>query len=185
MASNLPPELQSQLQGGGGLAPGQGPVANPNQGQQKIFPQSAQGLHPDQQADISGMQQLEGLQTAPDDFRSQMHPSAQGDPVQEFFVEIMGMGDDHDLLDSIQAEPDVESQLDEASGVNDQLDPMAEIGQEQMQVLVQKFNAIPPERQHEVVDLFRQELPPEMFRKLEAVVRLMSGRETQVQATGV
>jgi hypothetical protein len=176
----LPPELQAQL-APQGLQPGEGPVAQPG-GQQKMELQPTTGLQGEEQGNVSGQQILNppigGV-------RGVLHPSAQGDPVQEFFAEIMGMGDDHDLLDSMQMEPSVENQLDEQSGVNDQLDPIAEIGRDQMQVLVTKFNAIPPERQHEVVDLFRKELSPEMFRKLEAIVRLMSGRDTQVQATGV
>jgi len=175
----LPPELQAQL-APQGLQPGQGPVVQPG-GQQKIEPQSITGLQGEQQGDLSGQQLLD----SGGDFRQLMSSSSQGDPVQDFFGEIMAMGNDHDLLDSMQMEATVENQLDESSGVNDQLDPMAEIGRDQMQVLVEKFNAIPPERQYEVVDLFRKELSPEMFRKLEAIVRLMSGRETQVQATGV
>jgi hypothetical protein len=177
----LPPELQAQL-APQGLQPGEGPVAQPG-GQQKMPLQPITGMQGEQQGDVSGQQLLD----SGGDFRQLMASSAQGDPVQDFFGEIMAMGNETlpNGLDDIGLEPDVESELDERSGVNEQIDPVAEIGAEQMQALVLKFNAIPPERKHEVVDLFRKELDPGMFRKLEAVVRLMSGRDTQVQATGV
>jgi hypothetical protein len=172
----LPPELQAQL-APQGLQPGEGPVAQPG----GPLPPSGQSFPTDQGSrDATGMQQLDAMQNSPGDLRSMIMPSALGNPTAEFFLELIALGDDFNVLESLNDEP-VEVALDDVSGDADAT--LEELGPDELQRLAQMFSAIPDEEKGKIVAMLREALPPDMFRKAEALVRMVSGRDAQVQAS--
>ena len=72
---------------------------------------------------------------------------------------------------------------DEADALDIGSDPLEFLSEQQLTTLVQKFMAIPPEEQGPLVEQLRQTLPPEMVKRMEAIIRFVQGRSAQVGVT--
>jgi hypothetical protein len=111
------------------------------------------------------------------DFRSSISPLAGEDPASIFFAELMAVADDHDLLDSAMQGPNIEDQADLADPAS--ADPLQFLSREELTKLVQLYLAIPEPQRSEIGNMFREQLPPHVSQRLEAVIRLISGRSAQ------
>lgn len=69
--------------------------------------------------------------------------------------------------------PTVEDQFDVVEGDSD---PLQLLSEEEMIMLVEKFNALPPEVQAKLEEAFVKELPPRFIQRLRGVQRFVAGR---------
>ena len=67
----------------------------------------------------------------------------------------------------------IEDQADLAAG---DADPLELLTQEELVLLVQKFNALDPDAQAQLEEAFIKELPPRFVRRLRAVQKYVGGR---------
>lgn len=111
------------------------------------------------------------------DFRTTMAPLAGEDPASIFFAELMAIADDHDLLDSAMEEPSIEDQADLSDP--ESADPLQFLSREELTQLVNLYMAIPEPQRSEIGNMFREQLPPHVAQRLEAVVRFIQGRDAQ------
>jgi len=111
------------------------------------------------------------------DFRSTIAPLAGEDPASIFFAELMAIADDHGVLDSAMEGQSTEDQADLADPAS--ADPLQFLSREELTKLVQLYLAIPEPQRGEIGNMFREQLPPHVSRRLEAVIRLISGRGAQ------
>jgi hypothetical protein len=111
------------------------------------------------------------------DFRGTVAPLAGEDPASIFFAELMAIADDHGLLDSAMEEQSPEDQADLADPAS--ADPLQFLSREELAKLVQLYLAIPEPQRGEIGDMFREQLPPHVSQRLEAVIRLIGGRGAQ------
>ena len=70
--------------------------------------------------------------------------------------------------------PTVEDQFDVVEG---DANPLEMLGEEELVMLVEKFNALAPEVQAELESAFIRELPPRFVQRLRAVQRMVGGRQ--------
>lgn len=99
-------------------------------------------------------------------------------PVEDFLIELLGVADDLGVLDKSFGPPSVEDQLD----VMDQnSDPMEFLNRQQLESLISKFMAIPEPQRSQIADKLKQELPPQVVKRLSSIMRLTSGRDVQQQ----
>ena len=111
------------------------------------------------------------------DFRTSIAPLAGEDPASIFFAELMAIADDHGLLDDVMEEQSIEDQLDLSDPGS--VDPLQFLSREELTKLVSLYMAIPEPQRTEIADMFRQQLPPQIADRLEAIIRLVQGREAQ------
>lgn len=98
-------------------------------------------------------------------------------PAEDFLVTMMQMADDKGVLDSSFQDETVEDQYDVAENP----DPMQFLSKEELTLLVQKFMAIPEPLRSQIGEQLRQQLPPQVAQRLDAVVRFVEGRDGQQQ----
>jgi hypothetical protein len=137
--------------------------------QQPAGPNAQQPVNPN-------MQQAAGLNT-PQDFRGTIAPLAGEDPASIFFAELMAIADDHGLLDGAIETQSLEDQADLADPAS--ADPLQFLSREELTKLVQLYLAIPEPQRSEIGNTFREQLPPHVSQRLEAIIRLVSGRDAQ------
>jgi len=111
------------------------------------------------------------------DFRSHMSPLTEGGgPAGAFVNELLGIADDLGFLDEAFGTPTV---ADEADLQDAGADPMELLSREQLTRLVDLFLAIPEPQRSQIGNMLRDQLPPQVAERLEAIVRLVQGREAQ------
>jgi len=120
-------------------------------------------------------QEMAGAQS-PVNLRDALSPLA-SDPAEQFLVAMMGVADDLGLTDEIQmGEETIEDQADlQDVGA----DPMQFLSEQQLIELVTKFEAIPEEQRGQMEKMLREELPPQVAQRLDAVVRFVRQRTNQ------
>jgi len=133
---------------------------------------------PPPQAPQQAMPQAPGTQ-APS-MRDQLSPLVQS-PMDDFLNELVSIADDTGVLE--EAMSGTASVEDEADALDIGADPLEFLSEQQLTTLVQKFMAIPPEEQGPLVEQLRQTLPPEMVKRMEAIIRFVQGRSAQVGVT--
>lgn len=97
-------------------------------------------------------------------------------PAEDFLVTMMQIADNHGILDQAFGPGSVEDQMDVAQAP----DPMQFLDREELMTLVTKFMAIPEPQRTEIANTLRQELPPQVSQRLDAVLRFSQGRDAQV-----
>jgi hypothetical protein len=116
-------------------------------------------------------------QGAPQGFREQINPLTQESGAAGAFVnELLGIADDLGFLDEAFGPPSVADQAD-LQDVN--ADPMELLSRDQLTRLVDLFLAIPEPERSRIGNMLREQLPPQVAERLEAIVRLVQGREAQ------
>ena len=116
-------------------------------------------------------------QGAPQGFREQISPLTQESGAAGAFVnELLGIADDLGFLDEAFGPPSVADQAD-LQDVN--ADPMELLSRDQLTRLVDLFLAIPEPERSQIGNMLREQLPPQVAERLEAIVRLVQGREAQ------
>ena len=123
------------------------------------------------------MQSPQPSTTPQPSFSDQLKPFNTG-PVEDFIITMMSVADGKGVLDSSFAPPSVE---DEADLLDEQSDPMQFLTRDELVLLVSKFMAIPEPQRTQLADKMRQQLPPHIASRLEAVVRFAQGRGAQQQ----
>ena len=111
--------------------------------------------------------------------REQLAPQMTGDPVEAFLVEVMSIADEAGILDEVSGGGGVEGELDAVGGVDDM---MEFVNEAQLTKLVQMFEQIPPEQRSQLEAAMRESFPPAIVQRLDAFVRLLRQRGSQVQA---
>jgi hypothetical protein len=116
-------------------------------------------------------------QGAPQGFREQISPLTQEGGASGAFVnELLGIASDLGFLDEAFGPPSVADQAD-LQDVN--ADPMELLSRDQLTRLVDLFLAIPEPERSQIGNMLREQLPPQVAERLEAIVRLVQGREAQ------
>ena len=110
-----------------------------------------------------------------DNLRSQLNPMVQ-DPVDRFVVELMSIADDLGVLDDAFGEESVEDQVDLQDVA---ADPLEFLDEAQLSSLVNLYMQIPEPQRSELGNKLREELPPQVASRLEAIVRFVQGRDAQ------
>ena len=108
-------------------------------------------------------------------FREQIGPLAESSgPAGAFITELMGIADDLGMLDEAFGPPTVQDQTDLQEFLN----------KDQLTRLVKLFLAIPEPQRSQIGDQLRNELPPQVASRLDAIIRFVQGRDAQVQVAG-
>jgi len=116
-------------------------------------------------------------QGAPQDFRQHISPLTQeGGAAGAFVNELLGIADDLGFLDEAFGPPSVADQADLQDA---NADPMELLNRDQLTRLVDLFLAIPEPERSQIGNMLRDQLPPQVAERLEAIVRLVQGREAQ------
>ena len=115
-------------------------------------------------------------------FREQIGPLAESSgPAGAFISELMGIADDLGMLDEAFGPETVQDQTD-LQDVN--ADPMEFLNKDQLTRLVNLFLAIPEPQRSQIGNKLRDELPPQVASRLDAIIRFVQGRDAQVQVAG-
>jgi hypothetical protein len=114
-----------------------------------------------------------------DNLRQQLGPLVQ-DPTEDFLAELMSIADEVGILDDAFGPESIEDQAD-LQDVNS--DPLEFLSEQQLQILVSKFLAIPEPQRSQIADELRSQLPPQVASRLEAIVRFVQGRDAQQEIT--
>ena len=114
-----------------------------------------------------------------DGFRQQIAPLTEGGGAAGAFVnELMGIADDLGFLDEAFTPMTVGDQAD----IQDpNIDPMQFLSKEQLTTLVNLFMSIPEPQRSQIGNQLRNELPPQVASRLDAIVRFVQGRDAQSQ----
>tara|TARA_R100000781_G_scaffold53762_1_gene35145 strand:- start:2106 stop:2519 length:414 start_codon:yes stop_codon:yes gene_type:complete len=120
------------------------------------------------------------MQEQPSDgFRQQIGPLAEtGGPVGAFISELLGIADDLGFLDEAFGPETIQDQTD-LQDVN--ADPMEFLNKDQLTTLVNLFLAIPEPQRSQIGNQLRDELPPQVASRLDAIVRFVQGRDAQLE----
>ena len=101
-------------------------------------------------------------------------------PMDSFMLTMLKYADRYGLLDTLgQPGDDVQNQLE---GLGDE-DILAYLSKEEIDELVTKFEAIPPDQQETLLNAVKQE-SPETYKSILARVRLVRGRNNVVSQHG-
>lgn len=103
-------------------------------------------------------------------------------PMEDFLVELMGIADDVGLLDEVM-QPGNGNIEDQADLLDPNSDPLELLNEQQLRSIMEKFTALPPNERSQIVNMLREQLPPNVAKRLEAILRFSKGRETQVTET--
>ena len=96
------------------------------------------------------------------------------DATGDFITTLTGMLERTGIdLDEVM-EDDVEGDL---AGVADDADPLELLNEQEMTLLIQKFNALEPDVQAQLTQAFEENLPPKFVQRLRAMQRVLGGRE--------
>jgi len=117
----------------------------------------------------------DGQPQVQDNLRSQLSPMVQ-DPMDQFVVELMSIADDLGVLDDAFGEESVEDQVDLQDVA---ADPLEFLDEAQLSSLVNLYMQIPEPQRSELGNKLREELPPQVASRLEAIVRFVQGRDAQ------
>jgi hypothetical protein len=105
---------------------------------------------------------------------------AQGDPLGEFASTLLQVAERNGIdLDTAFGDPTVADEADQLEGQ----DPLAALGKDDLMLLVQKFLAIPDEQRMQVEKTLREELPPNIAKRLDAVLRFVTQQANQQEGT--
>ena len=116
-------------------------------------------------------------QGAPQGFREQISPlTPEGGASGAFVNELLGIASDLGFLDEAFGPPSVADRADE---LDPNADPFEFLSKEQLTRLVQLFLAIPEPKRSEIGNALREQLPPQVAERLEAIVRFVGGRDAQ------
>jgi hypothetical protein len=114
-----------------------------------------------------------------DGFRQQIAPLAEGSgPAGAFISELVGIADDLGFLDEAFGPETVQDQADLQDA---DADPMEFLNKDQLTRLVNLFMAIPEPQRSQIGNQLRNELPPQVASRLDAIVRFIQGRDAQSQ----
>lgn len=94
-------------------------------------------------------------------------------PVEDFLVTMLQIADDKDVLDASFQEETVEDQMD----VQENVDPLQFLDEQELVLLVTKYLAIPEPTRTQLGEQLRQELPPQVSQRLDAVLRFVQSRQ--------
>lgn len=111
--------------------------------------------------------------------REQLAPMVQdpnAGPADDFIAELLSIADDLGFLDEAFGPLSV---ADQADLLDANADPMEFLNREQLTVLVQKFMVIPEPTRSQIGQKLREQLPPQVAERLEAIVRMVQGRDAQ------
>jgi len=97
-------------------------------------------------------------------------------PADDFIAELLSIADDLGFLDEAFGPLSV---ADQSDLLDENSDPMEFLSKEQLTALVQKFLAIPEPERSEIGNALREQLPPQVAERLEAIVRFVGGRDAQ------
>jgi len=97
-------------------------------------------------------------------------------PADDFIAELLSIADDLGFLDEAFGPLSV---ADRSDLLDENADPMEFLSKEQLTTLVQKFLAIPEPERSRIGDALREQLPPQVASRLEAIVRFVQGRDAQ------
>ncbi len=152
MAQHNPLEDQLLAQAGGQVQPTQPVGAAPVQGEPQV-----QGGIPGQGGTSQALRQIQ----------------TQGDPTEEFLISLIELAESKGMdMDEIMGQPpSVEDQLDEQDPT---ADPAEFLSREEMEAMMQKFEAMPPEAQQGIMQQLQAEAP-EMFQRIQAIMRMLRG----------
>lgn len=89
------------------------------------------------------------------------------DEADDFLVTVAQIADDHGILDDAFGPESVEDQAD----LLENPDPTQFLSKEELMLLAEKFLAIPEEKRTVIEQELRNQLPPEVVQRLEAVLR--------------
>jgi hypothetical protein len=135
---------------------------------------------PPQVPQVPGTQPQQGASLSPT--ADAMEPLVQGDPLTDFINSLIRVFESKglDLNEVMSGEPSVE----ESADLQDpNVDPLELLSMEELTMLTKKFMAIPEPQKSELVSQLREALPPHIAQRMEAVLRMVEGRETQVGVT--
>jgi hypothetical protein len=93
-------------------------------------------------------------------------------PIDDFLAELLSIADDVGVLDQAFQEPTVEDQVDLQ---DTQADPLQFLSREQLTILIQKFLAIPEPERGQLGAQLKEQLPPQVAQRLDAIVRMVQG----------
>ncbi len=93
-------------------------------------------------------------------------------PIDDFLAELLSIADDVGILDQAFQEPTVEDQVDLQ---DTQADPLQFLSREQLTILIQKFLAIPEPERGQLGAQLKEQLPPQVAQRLDAIVRMVQG----------
>jgi hypothetical protein len=128
--------------------------------------------------ELSPMQPLT-QETQSTGFREQIAPLVQESGAAGAFIsELMGIADDLGFLDEAFGPETVQDQAD-LQDVN--ADPMEFLNKDQLTRLVNLFMSIPEPQRSQIGNQLRNELPPQVASRLDAIVRFIQGRDAQSQ----
>jgi hypothetical protein len=111
--------------------------------------------------------------------RDQLSPMVQdpnAGPADEFLAELLSIADELGFLDEAFGPPSIADRADELDA---NADPFEFLSKEQLTRLVQLFLAIPEPKRSEIGNALREQLPPQVAERLEAIVRFVGGRDAQ------
>jgi len=116
--------------------------------------------------------QQEGQQ--PKSLADHLGPLAGDDPAAHFMLTLMDIADRKGILDDSFKQPSIDDRLDLQ---DPQADPMEFLSREELTELVQKYMAIEEPRRTQIGDELKRQLPPQVGQRLDAVVRMVMGKQ--------
>jgi hypothetical protein len=96
-------------------------------------------------------------------------------PVDDFIVTLLSMMDDRGILNEAMspAPPSIEQQVDDAEPIQEG-DPLEYFSRAEIETLVAKFEATPPEFQQQIIQALQAE-DPRAAQRIQAAIRMVRG----------
>ena len=96
-------------------------------------------------------------------------------PADDFLNELLSIADElgmMDTMDPMGTQPSVGEEVDQ---LDTQANPLELLSREQLDILIQKFFAIPEPTRSEILTRIKAELPPQVGKRLDAIIRMVQG----------